>query len=108
METFLKIIGVIVLIIVVSPIILIGEESIRLQNNKEAMPLIVLSTERKVLDGYSEEDDVIEVENIANSIGFSLHVRVREEKESSDNYVGTIIGKEFWLFNSILIWGYIE
>jgi len=108
MDTFLKIIGVIVLIIVVSPIILVGEESIRLQNNKEAMPLIVLSTERKVLDGYSEEDDVIEVENIANSIGFSLHVRVKEEKESSDNYVGTIIGKEFWLFNSILIWGYIE
>ena len=106
MESFLKVLGVIILILILSPVIFIGEESIRLQKNKRAMPLVILSEDVNVETG--EEGETSEVERVLNSIGFSLHVRVLEEEKSSDNVVGIIIGEEFWLFNSILIWGYIE
>ena len=102
MKSFFKVIGGIVLTIVLCFIIYISEESIRLQKYKGAIPLIVMSSDANVKSGNDE------IQNIYNSIGFSLYINAVEEKNTGDNVVLKIIGEEFRLFNKITIWGYIE
>lgn len=91
MKRILKILGITIISIIATYTIFIIEESIRTSNNMNSKPLIILNKEN-------------EKENITyNSLGFKLTNKygVVEDKK-------ILIGQEFWLFDSFLIWAWIS
>lgn len=91
MKRTLKILGITIISIIVVYTIFIIEESIRTSNNMNSKPVIILNKETKK-------------ENITyNSLGFKLTNKygVVEDKK-------ILIGQEFWLFDSFLIWAWIS
>ena len=91
MKRILKILGITIISIIAIYTIFIIEESIRTSNNMNSKPVIILNTE-------------INNDNITyNSLGFKLNNKygVVEDKK-------TLIGQEFWLFDSFLIWAWIS
>lgn len=91
MKRILKILGITIISIISIYTIFIIEESIRTSNNMNSKPLIILNKENKK-------------ENITyNSLGFKLTNKygVVEDKK-------ILIGQEFWLFDSFLIWAWIS
>ena len=91
MKRTFKILGITIISIIAIYTIFIIEESIRTSNNMNSKPLIILNKENKK-------------ENITyNSLGFKLTNKygVVEDKK-------ILIGQEFWLFDSFLIWAWIS
>ena len=91
MKKTIKILGITIISIIAVYTIFIIEESIRISNNINSKPLIILNQENKN-------------ENITyNSLGFKLNNKygVVEEKK-------TLIGQELWLFDYFLIWAWIN
>lgn len=91
MKKIIKILGITIISIITIYSIFIIEESIRTSNNMNSKPLIILNKENKK-------------ENITyNSLGFKLTNKygVVEDKK-------ILIGQEFWLFDSFLIWAWIS
>ena len=91
MKRTFKILGITIISIIAIYTIFIIEESIRTSNNMNSKPLIILNKENKK-------------ENITyNSLGFKLKNKygVVEDKK-------ILIGQEFWLFDSFLIWAWIS
>ena len=72
------------------------EESIRISNNLDAKPLIVLNKE------YNYDKVTY------NSIGFKLTNRYGFVQLNYDNDEKVILGQELWLFNVFLLWGWIN
>lgn len=72
------------------------EESIRISNNLDAKPLIVLNKE------YNYDKVTY------NSIGFKLTNRYGFAQLNYDNDEKVILGQELWLFNVFLLWGWIN
>lgn len=90
-----KFIGLILLFFIGIYIIFVTEESIRLSNDIKAKPLIVL------------EKSIINNATTYKSIGFKLTNRYgKAQTEEIKNIV--CIGREFWLFDKILVWGWIN
>ncbi len=102
------------ILIVICSIILvyfafIFEESIRLKNDTESKPLIILD---KV---FCDKEDAIcygndlEYKEEYISLGFNYIQRYAlDEQASEDNLSYHIVAEEFWLFNKFLIWGWIS
>lgn len=91
MKRTFKILGITIISIIAIYTIFIIEESIRTSNNMNSKPLIILNKETKK-------------ENITyNSLGFKLTNKygVVEDKK-------ILIGQEFWLFDSFIIWAWIS
>ncbi len=91
MKRTFKILGITIISIIAIYTIFIIEESIRTSNNMNSKPVIILNTE-------------INNDNITyNSLGFKLNNKygVVEDKK-------ILIGQEFWLFDSFLIWAWIS
>lgn len=91
MKRTFKILGITIISIITIYTIFIIEESIRTSNNMNSKPVIILNKKNKK-------------ENITyNSLGFKLTNKygVVEDKK-------TLIGQEFWLFDSFLIWAWIS
>lgn len=91
MKRTFKILGITIISIIAIYTIFIIEESIRTSNNMNSKPVIILNTE-------------INNGNITyNSLGFKLTNKygVVEDKK-------ILIGQEFWLFDSFLIWAWIS
>ena len=83
----------------------ITEESIRFKKDSYALPLIVLNKIDKCIDCVSLGEEV-EVEY--KSIGFKTKLKYTLSPQSHDDLrFVSVIGKEFYLFNKILLWGWI-
>ena len=91
MKKVLKIIGIVLLSIIGIYTLFVIEESIRLSNNVDAKPmLVILKTDFNKSVNSSVTYD---------SIGFKLI------NKYSDTF---IIGQEFWLFDTFMLWGWIS
>jgi ABC-type microcin C transport system permease subunit YejE len=102
MKKPLRIIITIILILVIIFMIFLSEECLRLKWVASSKPLII-TDQTKLCVTCLERNEEAEIEYY--SLGFKYKVR----------YVGSvvadepvIIGEEFWLFNKIIVWGYIS
>lgn len=86
-----KIFRLIIVLIFIYSIFMV-EESIRLSNNMEAKPLIIIN-EIKV-------NEMV----IYESVGFKL---INKYGYIDNNDERTCLGQEVWLFNIIMLWGWI-
>lgn len=105
-----KIILIIFGAIILSYIAFICEESIRLKNDSESTPVIVLDQTFCDKDSFAcYEANGGEFIKEYNSLGFSFYKRYALDEgstEKSFNY--HLIGEEFYLFNKFLIWAWIS
>lgn len=108
-EKILKIILIVILSLIGLLAIFITEESIRLKNNPDNKPLIVID---KIFCGkdyrvcYGEDGKYTEQ---YWSIGFVLKIDYRlDEISSDDNIIYHATEAEFLLFNKFILWAWIE
>ncbi len=92
MKKVLKIIGIVILSIIGIYTLFVVEESVRMANDVEATPLIVLVK--------SDVNKSVENEIVYYSLGFKLI-----NKYGVD---ATMLGQEFWLFDTFMLWGWIS
>lgn len=93
-----KLLTILILLICISSIFIV-EECIRLRVNINSLPLIVFYTNEKSLDNSKQK------ESNYYSFGFKTKITyLLDDKSSLDNYMYNIIGKEFYLFNVIMLW----
>lgn len=97
MKKVLKIIGIVLLSIIGIYTIFVIEESIRLSNNVDAKPLIVIMK--------SDVNKNIENDVVYNSIGFKL---INTYGTSLEDNIDVLLGQEFWLFDTFMLWGWIS
>ena len=96
---YMKKILTIILSIVCIYILFVGEECIRLNNNVNSKPVIILK----------EEDNFDKNEYTYYSLGFKLKKEyLVDEKSHDDLRFLNIVGEEFYLFDKILLWAWIE
>jgi hypothetical protein len=93
----LKIIGIVLLSIIGIYTLFVVEESIRLSNNVDAKPLIVVMK--------SDVNKNIENDVVYNSIGFKL---INTYGTSLEDNKDVLLGQEFWLFDTFMLWGWIS
>lgn len=80
----------------------IVEECIRLKVDNNSMPLIVLHVDKK----YSNDSKQLEVTYY--SLGFKTEMKYYlDDNSSEDNHMYSMVGKEFYLFNEIMLWAWI-
>ncbi len=94
MKKVLKIIGIVLISIIFIYIIFIAEESIRLKKDG-GDPLIKVDKCSYTGNKYK-----------CKGLGYSITREYTSKQESSDVYY--LIGEEFWLFDKILLWGWIS
>lgn len=93
-----KLLTILILLICISSIFIV-EECIRLKVNMNSLPLIVFYANEKSLDNSKQK------ESNYYSFGFKTKITyLLDDKSSLDNYMYNIIGKEFYLFNVIMLW----
>lgn len=93
-----KLLTILILLICISSIFIV-EECIRLKVNINSLPLIVFYANEKSLDNSKQK------ESNYYSFGFKTKITyLLDDKSSLDNYMYNIIGKEFYLFNVIMLW----
>jgi hypothetical protein len=95
MKRIFKIIGIIILSIIGIYTMFIIEESIRLSNDLEAKPVMVISKS----DVYNDV--------IYYSLGFKL-VNKYGNPQVDDEVESILVGQEFWLFDTFMLWGWIS
>ena len=96
MKNVLKTIVLMIVLMIVSFSLFISEESVRLSNNSDFKPLIILSKESSY-------------QKIAyNSIGFSLINEYGYGQLDFNKTKKVIVGQTFLLFDKFLIWGWIS
>ena len=79
--------------------IFIVVECIILKINNNSNPLIVFHIDEKYSNNSKQKEEIY------YSLGFKIKVKYYLDKDSSlDNYMYNIIGKEFYLFNIIMLW----
>ncbi|MBR3613888.1 MAG: hypothetical protein IKL55_01765 [Clostridia bacterium] len=82
--------------------IFIVEECIRLKVNDNSIPLIVFHID----ENYS--NDSKQLDSTYYSLGFKTEINYYlDDNSSSDNYMYNVVGKEFHLFNIIMLWAWI-
>ena len=101
MKRSFKIIGIVVLSIIGIYTLFIVEESIRLSRNVDARPLIINNIE-SVCDGCVNSSVVF------HSLGFKLVNNIWSSQVEDEDIESTIVGQEFWLFDTFLLWGWIN
>lgn len=105
MKRRLNVFGIILGIIVSLFIVFIVEESMRLQKNDNALPLIITDRTKYCVECI-EIGEEIEVEYL--SLGYKVKVKYTVSPKSHDDLrFIQIIGKEFLLFNKIRLWAWI-
>lgn len=102
MKKVFKIIGIVIISILVIYTFFIFEESFRLSKSIDAKPLIVLSENKK----ENELEKIIAY----NSVGFKLINQIGYSEligptSSNEEFV---IGQEFWVFDSFMLWAWIS
>jgi len=95
-KKWLNVTIILVIIIIMVYSLFVVEESVRIENNMSAKPLIVLN----------EKDDYDKF--TYNSIGFKLTNRYSFDEMNYDGGKQVIVGQELWLFNTFLLWGWIS
>ena len=104
-----KAILIIIGVIVFGYVAFICEESIRLRNNSEAQPLIVLDKVFCSKDHWVCYGSDREYKENYISLGFSLKREyILEPDATKENHKYHLAGEEFWLFGKFLIWGWIS
>ena len=98
MKRIFKIIGIIILSIIGIYTMFIIEESIRLSNDLEAKPIIVIS--KNNLNKGTDKDVVY------YSLGFKFINKYGNPQVEDEEMV--IVGQEFWLFDTFMLWGWIS
>lgn len=96
MKKIVKLFVIILGFIILSYVIFITEESIRLSNDVNAKPLIILDKE----SSYNKIT--------YNSVGFRLTNEYGYGQLDFDKKQKVIIGQTFWLFDTFIIWGWIN
>lgn len=91
MNKNIRVIIVVTFVVLLTFIIYVTEESLRISHNCLAKPLFVIETIEK-------EDSVI-----YESLGFKVVVKDWQ----LDNET-ICLGQEFWLFNKFMLWGWIS
>lgn len=82
--------------------IFIVEECIRLKVDDGSKPLIVLNADEK----YSNDSKQLDVTYY--SLGFKAEMKYYlDDNSSEDNHMYGLVGKEFYLFNVIMLWAWI-
>lgn len=97
MKKVVKIIGIVLLSIIGIYTIFVVEESIRLSNDNDAIPVIVIFK--------TDLNKSVNSSVTYDSIGFKL---INKYSETGVNEESFIIGQEFWLFDTFLLWGWIS
>lgn len=105
MNKTLKILLIIIFSIILIFAIYICEESIRLRKVQTAKPLIITDQTKYCVECINVGE---EIEMEYYSIGYKVKIRYyKSEKSHGDLVFIGILGKEFYLFNRYLIWGWI-
>lgn len=92
MKRIVKIVGIVLLSIIGIYTLFVVEESIRIANDVEAKPVIVfLKSDNNKSSGN---------EIVYSSLGFKLVNKYGLES--------SMVGQEFWLFDTFLLWGWIS
>lgn len=97
MKKVLKIIGIVLLSIIGIYTIFVIEESIRLSNNVDAKPMLVIFK--------TDFNKSVNSSVTYDSIGFKL---INKYSDTNVNEEPFIIGQEFWLFDTFMLWGWIS
>ena len=92
MKKIIKIVGIVLLSIIGMYTLFVVEESIRIANDVEAKPVIVFLK--------SDNNKSTGNEIVYSSLGFKLVNKYRLES--------SMVGQEFWLFDTFLLWGWIS
>ena len=104
-----KIIVIIISAILVTFIVYMVEESIRLKNSIDAKPLIVLDKDFCNKDSLGCYNNTHEYDEEDVSLGFTYRKRyLLEEGSTEDNIKYHINSAELYLFDKFLIWAWIE
>ena len=87
-------------------LIFIIDESIRLKNNDNALPLIVTDETKYCVSCINIGE---EIEKEYYSIGYKVKVKYyKSEKSHDDLVIIGVSGKEFYLFNKFMLWAWIS
>ena len=105
MKKLFKVLGIIIIIIVVLYILFIVEECIRLKN-ENAKPLIILN-EDGICEGTNNNG---EYKISCKGLGYRVdrEYTISDSNDDSDAKTFTPVSGEFWLFDKILLWGWIS
>ena len=96
MKKSLKIIMIVMWFVIVTYVLFITEEVVRLSHNSLAEPLIVFEEE------YTGDDGDVTYK----SLGFTLTTEFAKFSENNDMVYP--VSQELWLFDKFLIWGWIS
>lgn len=103
MKKYLKKVGLILLIVFILFSLFVVEESIRLERNLNARPLIILGVDTNIQIGK------VQVVDEYTSLGFVLKdTYLRDPKSSEDNVAYYLIGRGFYLFGKFRLWEWIS
>lgn len=100
MKKVFKIIGIILLSIIGIYSLFIVEESIRLSKNVDTKPAIVFFK--------SDLNKSVDDEVIYYSLGFKLVNKYGSYQVDDKRLDLVIVGQEFWLFDTFMLWGWIS
>ena len=92
MKKIIKIVGLVLLSIIGMYTLFVVEESIRIANDVEAIPVIVFLK--------SDNNKSTGNEIVYSSLGFKLVSKYGLES--------SMVGQEFWLFDTFMLWGWIS
>ena len=108
MKKSIKAILIILGILLIGYIMFMVEESVRLQNDYKAEPLIVIDKVMCSKDSYACYGKNGEYEEKYTSLGFVLkRSYVLDEYATAESHSYHIVSSEFWLFNKYMLWGWI-
>ena len=100
MKKVLKIVGIVLLSIIGVYTIFVVEESIRLSNNVDAKPVIVIFK--------TDLDKSVNNSVTYDSLGFKLVNKYGKPQVEEENIELILVSQEFWLFNTFMLWGWIS
>ena len=104
MKKVIKIISLVLLSIIGAYSVFVIEESIRLSKDVDARPLIINDVQ---MGDHNSGHGMCTY----HSIGFKLinkYSEIHVDEEDEENVESFIIGQEFWLFDTFMLWGWIS
>ena len=97
MKKIVKIVGIVLLSIIGIYTIFVIEESIRLSRDVDAKPMIVIFK--------TDLNKSVNSSVTYDSVGFKL---INKYSDTNVDEKLVIIGQEFWLFDTFMLWGWIS
>lgn len=101
MKKAIKIISLVLLSIIGAYSVFVIEESIRLSKDVDARPLIINKVE-------IECDECVNSSTVVYSLGFKLVNKFGNPQVDDENSEVIVVGQEFWLFDTFMLWGWIS